>query len=245
MRGEFDESSQSSESEESKRSERDQDLDGDEWDASEELKTQNGSYNGDDDEDSEDSDASGQRYDDYGKPITSPSGRALTPAGMFNPGDVITVTVGKSDPRQDPGLKVEERNGNYYVRKVPSGGLFAQTPILAGDKILEMNGIDRKEFRKVNELKKILKVESRITMVVLRRDPDASDSSASSYEEDNDEYDDDTLGEMNGMKSKKSMKSIKSSSRSMKSSTRSMDDGGSAFCPVKKDSFSLRAKAKR
>jgi len=133
----------------------------------------------------DDSDASGgQQFDENGKPVTNSQGKKLTPADMFNPGDVITVTVGKSNPKQDPGLKVEENNGKYYVRKVPSGGLFARTPVIAGDKILELNGIDSREFKHVNEMKKILKDESRITVVVLRRDPDASESSASSVDYD-------------------------------------------------------------
>ena len=125
-----------------------------------------------------------QEFDDKGRPTTNPDGKKLTPADMFSPGDVITVTVGKSNPKQDPGLKVEDRNGKYYVRKVPSGGLFAKTPVIAGDKILELNGKDSHEFKNVNELKKILKDDSRITVVVLRTDPDASESSASSVDYD-------------------------------------------------------------
>jgi len=128
--------------------------------------------------------ADGQEFDENGNPITSPDGKKLTPADMFNPGDVITVTVGKSDPRQDSGLKVEERNGKYYVRKVPTGGLFAKTPVIAGDKILELNGKDHHEYRNVNELKLVLKEEEKITIVVLRTDPDASESSASSIDYD-------------------------------------------------------------
>lgn len=128
--------------------------------------------------------ADGQEFDERGNPMTSPDGKKLTPADMFNPGDVITVTVGKSDPRQDSGLKIEERNGKYYVRKVPSGGLFAKTPVIAGDKILELNGTDHHKFRDVNELKKVLRDEERITIVVLRKDPDASESSASSVDYD-------------------------------------------------------------
>lgn len=126
----------------------------------------------------------GQQFDESGKPITNTQGKKLTPADMFNPGDVITVTVGKSNSKQDPGLKVEENNGKYYVRKVPSGGLFARTPVIAGDKILELNGIDSREFKNVNELKIILKDEPRITIVVLRRDSDASESSVSSVDYD-------------------------------------------------------------
>jgi len=135
-------------------------------------------------DDGSDAAGGGQQFDDNGRPTTNPDGKKLTPADMFSPGDVITVTVGKSNQKQDPGLKVEDRNGKYYVRKVPSGGLFAKTPVIAGDKILELNGTDSHEFKNVNELKKILKDETRITILVLRKDPDASESSASSVDYD-------------------------------------------------------------
>lgn len=128
--------------------------------------------------------ADGQEFGDDGKPKTNPEGKKLTPADMFSAGDVITVTVGKSNPRQDPGLKIEERNGKYYVRKVPSAGLFARTPIIAGDKILEVNGTDYHQFPTLNNVKKVIKDEMRITIVVLRKDPDASESSASSVDYD-------------------------------------------------------------
>jgi S1-C subfamily serine protease len=129
--------------------------------------------------------ADGQTFGDDGKPVTNPEGIQLTPADMFSPGDVITVTVGKSNPRQDAGLKIEEINGKYYIRKVPSGGLFAKTPVIAGDKILELNGKDSREYEKLSEMKKTIKDENRINVVVLRRDPDASESSASSVEFEN------------------------------------------------------------
>ncbi len=123
----------------------------------------------------------GQQFGEDGKPLTNPDGKKLTPADMFNPGDVITVTVGKSNPKQDAGLKVEQgQNGKYYVRKVPSSGLFAKTPVIAGDKILELNGKDSKDFQDVNEMKLMIRDEARLTIVVLRRDPDASESSADS-----------------------------------------------------------------
>jgi len=136
------------------------------------------------DDDDSDVPGGGQQFDERGRPTTNSDGKKLTPADMFSPGDVITVTVGKSNPKQDPGLKVEEKNGKYYVRKVPSGGLFAKTPVIAGDKILELNGSDSHEFKNVNELKKILKEESKITVMVLRKDPEASESSASSVDYD-------------------------------------------------------------
>uniref|UniRef100_A0A7S4ABM1 PDZ domain-containing protein n=2 Tax=Pseudo-nitzschia australis TaxID=44445 RepID=A0A7S4ABM1_9STRA len=126
--------------------------------------------------------AGGCLFDENGMPITNKKTRS--PADMFEPGDVITVNVGKSNALQDSGLKIDEQNGKYYIRKVPSGGLFAKTPVIPGDKILELNGINSHDFKHLNELKKILKEEKDITIVVLRRDPDASDSSASSVDYD-------------------------------------------------------------
>eukprot|EP00934_Nitzschia_sp_Nitz4_P006090 Nitzschia sp. Nitz4//scaffold75_size92586//24921//30479//NITZ4_004847-RA/size92586-augustus-gene-0.88-mRNA-1//-1//CDS//3329557681//6080//frame0 len=135
-------------------------------------------YNEDEDEDGG---GGGQQFGPDGKPTTNKDGKKLTPADMFSPGDVITVTVGKSNPKQEAGLKVEQAsNGKYYVRKIPSSGLFAKTPVMAGDKILELNGTDSKDFADINELKKVIREADRITIVVLRRDPDASESSADS-----------------------------------------------------------------
>lgn len=124
--------------------------------------------------------AEGQTFGADGKPKTNAEGKKLTPADMFSPGDVITVTVGKSNPKQDAGLKMEEVNGKYYVRKVPASGLFAKTPVKEGDKLLELNGKDAKEYPTLDHVKKSIKEEQRITVVVLRRDDDASYSSASS-----------------------------------------------------------------
>lgn len=129
--------------------------------------------------------ADGQTFGADGKPVTNSEGKQLTPADMFSPGDVITVTVGKSNPKQDPGLKIEEVNGKVYVRKVPSSGLFAKTPVIAGDKVLELNGVDTRNYQSVNDMKLVMRDEERITVVVLRRDPDASESSASSVDYDN------------------------------------------------------------
>jgi C-terminal processing protease CtpA/Prc len=154
--------------------------------------------------------ADGQEFGDDGKPKTNPEGKKLTPADMFNPGDVITVTVGKSNPKQDAGLKVEQgKNGKYYVRKVPASGLFAKTPVIPGDKILELNGVDVKDFEDINAMKRVIRDEEKLTIVVLRREPDASESSADSEidfdnlapitpsgvkREEIEEKDDDTVG---------------------------------------------------
>ena len=108
----------------------------------------------------------------------------------YSPGDVFTSTVGKVTRKQDPGLKVEEVNGKYYVTKVY--GLFATTPVMVGDKILEMNEKDYRKFKNVKMIRKELVESEGITVLMLRRDPDASQSSASSYNSDSDnEYDDD------------------------------------------------------
>lgn len=129
--------------------------------------------------------AEGQTFGDDGKPKTNVQGKKLTPADMFSPGDVITVTVGKANPKQDAGLRMEEINGKYYVRKVPESGLFAKTPVIAGDKMLELNGTDANDYPTLDDVKTTIKDEERITIVVLRRDPDASVSSASSVDYDN------------------------------------------------------------
>ena len=201
------------------------------WDEDDHSETPGGKelYRGRDHGGSDDDDDDDDHQDSGRKSRRSGSKRIpkmmRPPADSFAPGDVITVTVGKSDPRQDPGLKVEARNGKYYVRKVPSGGLFARTPVRAGDKILELNEVDSREFRKVNELKKLLKEEPRITVVVLRRDPDASDSSVSSFEEEEEEDDVDDIDDVSELTLMK-----KDAARS------------SRYNPVKKDSFSLRSK---
>ena len=129
------------------------------------------------------------QFDEDYRPITGTNGQRLTPSELFRPGDAITVTIGKSHPHQEVGLKVEQRrNGKYYVRKVPRGGLFARTPVLAMDKIVELNGIDAQDFTSVNELKQILRDEPQITIVVIRKDPDAAYQSS---DDDNDDEDKD------------------------------------------------------
>ena len=127
------------------------------------------------------------------------------PSENFNPGDVITITVGKANPKQDAGIKIEQKeNRKYYVRKVAPKGLFAATPVIVGDKLLELNGKDTHDYKNLNALKKTIRDEGRITIMVVRRDPDASDSSASSIldtddDDDESEFDsDEGLEEMDG-----------------------------------------------
>jgi hypothetical protein len=119
-------------------------------------------------------------------------GAAPDPSERFNPGDVITITVGKANPKQDAGIKLEQRpNNKYYIRKVAPKGLFGVTPVIVGDKLMELNGKDTHDYKNLNEMKKVIRDEGRITIAVVRRDPEASDSSASSVISDDSAEDDD------------------------------------------------------
>ena len=87
--------------------------------------------------------------------------------------------------------------------------MFAPTPVIVGDKLLELNGKDTHDYKNLNSLKKTIRDEGRITIMVVRRDPEASDSSASSILDDSDEEDesefdsDGGLEEMDGDPSEK------------------------------------------
>jgi hypothetical protein len=119
-------------------------------------------------------------------------GDAPHPSEIFNPGDVITITVGKANPKQDAGIKLEQRpNNKFYIRKVAPTGLFGVTPVIVGDKLMELNGKDTHDYKNLNEMKKLIRDEGRITIAVVRRDPEASDSSASSVISDDSAEDDD------------------------------------------------------
>ena len=73
---------------------------------------------------------------------------------------------------------------NLAMHFIHANPVFFLTPVIAGDKVLELNGIDSHEFKSLNEMKKILKEVLKITVVILRKDLDASDSSASSVDYD-------------------------------------------------------------
>ena len=120
---------------------------------------------GEDDEDAlvvRDDDEDGGGGDE---PVGGGGGDAPHPSENFMPGDVITITVGKANPKQDAGIKIEQReNRKYYVRKVAPKGLFAVTPVIVGDKLLELNGKDTHDYKNLNELKRTIRDEGRITV---------------------------------------------------------------------------------
>jgi hypothetical protein len=100
----------------------------------------------------------------------------------FNPGDVISAQVTKADIKQEAGLKLEERHGRYFVRKVD--GLFKRrgVPVIAGDQLLKINGREVEDFPNLNAIKLLIKKELCIMVVVLRNDP--GDSSESTVEQE-------------------------------------------------------------
>jgi hypothetical protein len=101
----------------------------------------------------------------------------------FKPGDVIHAQVTKADVKQEAGLKLEERHGRIYVRKIE--GLFKrrELPVIAGDELLKLNGKDVDEFRNIQEIKHTIKQELKIMVVVQRNDADDSSRSTASVQE--------------------------------------------------------------
>jgi hypothetical protein len=92
----------------------------------------------------------------------------------FKPGDVIHAQVTKADVKQEAGLKLEDRHGRIYVRKIE--GLFKrrEVPVIAGDELLKRN---------IQEIKHTIKQELKIMVVVQRNDADDSSRSTASVEE--------------------------------------------------------------
>jgi hypothetical protein len=110
----------------------------------------------------------------------------------FKPGDVIHAQVTKADVKQEAGLKLEERHGRIYVRKIE--GLFKrrEVPVIAGDELLKLNGKDVEEFRNIQEIKHTIKQELKIMVVVQRNDVNDSSRSTASVQrpevEESEEY---------------------------------------------------------
>lgn len=106
----------------------------------------------------------------------------------FKPGDVIFAQVTKSDVKQPAGLKLDERNGRIYIRKVD--GLFKvrKSPVQAGDQLLKLNDKDVEEYRDLNAIKAVIKTEKTIMVTVLRCDPTEADGSTDSERRNDGEY---------------------------------------------------------
>ncbi len=96
--------------------------------------------------------------------------------------------VTKSDVKQPAGLKLEERHGRVYVRKVE--GLFKvrKVPVQAGDQLLKINDRDVEDYPSLNAIKALIKAEKAISVVVLRCDPTEGDASTDSGGANEDSY---------------------------------------------------------
>jgi hypothetical protein len=98
---------------------------------------------------------------------------------QFYPGDVITAQLGKSNPKEPAGVKLEEKCGKFYISKVSGLAKKRQIPIQAGDQLLKLN--DRKvgDYKGgLKEMSQIIKQDQmRLAFQVIRIDPDVEDSS--------------------------------------------------------------------
>ena len=106
----------------------------------------------------------------------------------FKPGDVIHAQVTKSDVKQPAGLKLEERHGRIYVRKIDGLFKLRQVPVQAGDQLLQINDKDVEEYPNLNSIKALIKTEKRIMVTVLRCDPTEDDGSTDSERGNDEEY---------------------------------------------------------
>mmetsp|Transcript_7943 Transcript_7943/g.19866 ORF Transcript_7943/g.19866 Transcript_7943/m.19866 type:complete len:322 (-) Transcript_7943:3444-4409(-) len=109
----------------------------------------------------------------------------------FGPGDVITAQITKADVKQPPGIKFEIRHGRIYVRKLEGIWKQRSLPVEVGDQLLQIFDTDVQEFgrngaQRLAAIKSKLKTERTIDVQVLRLDPNASDDSTDSEDEQDD-----------------------------------------------------------
>ncbi|KAL3930256.1 MAG: hypothetical protein SGARI_004536, partial [Bacillariaceae sp.] len=81
--------------------------------------------------------------------------------------DLVSVTVRKEDPSQKAGISLVERQNATYITKVDEHGLFHDTEVAEGDKVLSINGkrLKKGEGSK-HVLKTISKAKATVTLVV-------------------------------------------------------------------------------
>lgn len=97
-------------------------------------------------------------------------------AGRSSPGsrktvqsaeDLVSVTVRKDEPSQKAGISLVERQNGTYITKVDPEGLFHDTEIQEGDKVLSINGKRLKQGEGAKHIiKTITKAKATVTMVV-------------------------------------------------------------------------------
>jgi hypothetical protein len=94
-----------------------------------------------------------------------------------NPGDILHLQLSKSDRKVDAGLKLEERHGRIYMRKVSGLVKRRELPVSVGDELLTLNGVGIADYDGINDIKVTIKNEVRISFSIRKGDPDDSESS--------------------------------------------------------------------
>ena len=91
---------------------------------------------------------------------TSPGSNLLAPQN---------VLVEKAHPTQDVGINLATLRGVLYVRAISTKGLLVGKPILPGDTILSINGVDFRKEPNVREAMSVMsKSTSKITFRILK-----------------------------------------------------------------------------
>ena len=103
----------------------------------------------------------------------------INPGTIINPEDILFCEVTKSKYNEDVGLKITERNGKLWIKRVREDGLFKKfdIPIEAGDQILKVNGQNANANANANaigdgfglkDIRRIFKQESHIELMLCR-----------------------------------------------------------------------------
>lgn len=96
-----------------------------------------------------------------------------------NPGDILHLQLSKSDRKAEAGLKLEEDSETcrVYIRKVTGLVKRRGLPVEAGDELLSLNGVDMEDYESFAEIKRVIKMEVRISFSIRKADPDESETS--------------------------------------------------------------------
>lgn len=104
---------------------------------------------------------------------------------QVNVGDIVNAEVRKAHAKQEAGLKLYEKNGNIYVRKV--GGLFQRrnVPVQEHDRIHRLNGIDVEDYPGgLNEMKAVIQRELKVWIQFERMEEPSEQSEEEEEEEE-------------------------------------------------------------
>eukprot|EP00526_Cylindrotheca_closterium_P010589 CAMPEP_0113633780 /NCGR_PEP_ID=MMETSP0017_2-20120614/17586_1 /TAXON_ID=2856 /ORGANISM="Cylindrotheca closterium" /LENGTH=396 /DNA_ID=CAMNT_0000544445 /DNA_START=149 /DNA_END=1336 /DNA_ORIENTATION=- /assembly_acc=CAM_ASM_000147 len=94
--------------------------------------------------------------------------------------DLVSVTVRKTDPKQKAGIKLVQKGGALYISHLVEGGLFDESEIEVGDKILSLNGTRLKRGETVDDFTSHLAtMTDKITVVVKKANAKATSAARS------------------------------------------------------------------